>query len=176
MTKRFIRTQGELDGACFLYALANAIQAIRARQISSADWSRMLSKLTNTKDFLDQSCGTQRTDNSVRKQALLANRVVQGLSRQGTLRAESVSPLTRRSALEEIITTQSAIVLSSPQHWYCIVDADSQQLYIACSWILHEHDQKYKERQSPHLRRYYNRVESRGSLRVFQSRGFVVAG
>lgn len=84
-------------------------------------------------------------------------------------------PLNKHCAFDEIITDRSALVLADTQHWYCIVDFDSDHLYIACSWVLHEQGRLYKERKSRGLGRVYNRVDPRERLRVFQSRGFMVA-
>lgn len=175
MTKNFIRTQGDLDGACFLYALANATQAITNLQITTTAWSAMVAELSNPMDFLDQGCGTRHSDGDVFKQENLANRLLKGLSPRGALTAKNLSPLNKHCAFDEIITNRSALVLGSPQHWYCIVDFDSDNLYIACSWSLHEQGHQYKERKSRRLGRTYNRVDSRERLRVFQSRGFMVA-
>lgn len=34
-----------MDGACFLYALANAAQAVIAKEIQASDWARMVVQL-----------------------------------------------------------------------------------------------------------------------------------
>lgn len=112
----------------------------------------------------------KNSDNDKLKQEEIANNVLQGISPESGLMAKSI-PLNKSYAFNEKITNASALVLSDQEHWYCVVDSDLENLYIACSWSLHD---GCKERKSPRLGRKYNRTSKREDLRVFQSRGFLV--
>ena len=59
---RFIRGQGDLDGACLLYALFNARQALTRTRLTQTAWSNALEELHNANAFLDSTRGSEETD------------------------------------------------------------------------------------------------------------------
>lgn len=107
-------------------------------------------------DFLNQDCGTENSDDDKLKQEEIANNVLQGISPESGLMAKSI-PLNKSYAFNEKITNASALVLSNQEHWYCVVDSDLENLYIACSWSLHDGCEESKS-PSPRLGRVYNRT------------------
>ena len=58
MRRRTIHSQGDLDGACFLYSAANAYTALTGRSPDLARWARAIQKVPHPADFLDPTCGT----------------------------------------------------------------------------------------------------------------------
>src|SRR5687767_7158440 len=58
MGQRTIYSQGDLDGACFLYSAANAYTALTNRKPDLARWARAIQQVPHPADFLDPTCGT----------------------------------------------------------------------------------------------------------------------
>ena len=58
MRRRTIHSQGDLDGACFLYSAANAYTALTGRSPVLARWARAIQSVPHPADFLDPTCGT----------------------------------------------------------------------------------------------------------------------
>jgi hypothetical protein len=56
--RRSIHSQGDLDGACFLYSAANAYTALTGRSPDLARWARAVQGVPHPADFLDPTCGT----------------------------------------------------------------------------------------------------------------------
>ena len=56
--RRTIHSQGDLDGACFLYSAANAYTALTGRKPDLVRWARAIRGVPHPEDFLDPTCGT----------------------------------------------------------------------------------------------------------------------
>ena len=171
---KFIHTQGDLDGACFLYSLINASQSIGKKSFSRTQWNSMIAQLKNTTDFLRSDIGTAESDDFPSRQEKLANLVLATAFPKGAYAARWISPLNKHSKLDTLITLKSSIVLSNKSHWYTVVDVCNDDLYLACSWRRHDPDVMYKEEESPRLTRKYNQITKRSELRVFRTRGLQV--
>jgi len=62
--KRKILAQGDRDGACFLYAIANSIQALRDKPVSQDKWLKCVLQLPFKLDDFLAGCGTKKLDDN----------------------------------------------------------------------------------------------------------------
>lgn len=172
---RFIRSQGDFDGACLLYSLANATQALTRRQVLIEDWSAMIQSLTGASNFLDNVAGSKDTDSDQVAQEVLAKNILLLLSPTLLLTAETVIKLKDGSLRRIAPSADTVIVCSNQQHWFCIVDSDDHYAYVACSWVWQRDPGSYVERVSPRLGRIYNDVVKCKDLEFFENRALVVS-
>ncbi len=143
---RVIHTQGDLDGACFLYAVANAYTALTHQAPSLEGWARGLRQLPHVIDFMDGCVGT--TGGYTTEPGLLepaANRVLEALSGEpGKLRAGLVPSPCDLSSVGRLISPSSVAVFRydggahharDVDHWVCGVAADpsASTVHVACS-------------------------------------------
>ena len=71
---RQIHTQGDFDGACFLYAIANAYTALTKSRPKYKDWDSGIGKIPHPVDFL-RGCSGGTTQNYAKESALLGKAV-----------------------------------------------------------------------------------------------------
>lgn len=140
--KRFILAQGSMDGACFLYSVANAAKALTpTRSLREQHWSDMLQRLTRVGDFMDQQVGTGNSDPKPEQQVVMVRQMVRALSPLCEIAVYLVDEddLTGRR-LAALIDPDTVLVLGTKSHWVCAVDVDHEgrQLLVADSSQLHE--------------------------------------
>jgi hypothetical protein len=167
--------QGHLDGACFLYAIANAQKCLSDRQntaVPAKRWGEMIS-LLNAADFLDLGIGTQRTDDNAELQEQLALQCISKLDPKATFAVKTIKELGATSRFDQHVTNQSVILLPTQEHWYCLVDSQDKVAYLACSSHWQEAGEKYQEAVSPRLKRVYNKAIEFKDLKIFQNRAIV---
>jgi len=169
--------QGHLDGACFLYAIANAQKCLADRQnmaVPAKRWGKMIS-LLNAADFLDRGIGTQRTDDNADLQEQLALQCISSLDPKATFSVKTIKELDATSRFDQHLTSNAAILLPTQEHWYCLVDTEDKVAYLACSSEWQEAGEKYQEAVSPRLKRVYNKAIAFKDLKIFQNRAIVVS-
>lgn len=174
---RFIRSQGDLDGACLLYSLANAAQSLTGRQVQVAEWSAMIQSLPSTpstRDFLDSTEGSRASDDDKVAQAELARSALGILSPTQTLTVETVEKLRDGSLALAKPEEGNVLVCANQQHWFCIVDSDDQFAYVACSWVWQQDPASYTEQVSPRLQRVFNDAVPLKELQFYKNRALVV--
>jgi hypothetical protein len=171
---RFIRSQGDLDGACLLYSLANATQTLTGRQVQVAEWSAMIQSLSSTSDFLDNTAGSRASDCDKVAQEALARNALGILSPIQTLTVETKEKLRNGSLTLAKPEEGSVLVCANQQHWFCIVDSDDQFAYVACSWVWQLNPAEYTEQVSPRLHRVFNDAVPLKELEFFKNRALVV--
>lgn len=171
---RFIRSQGDLDGACLLYSLANAAQSLTGRQVQVAEWSAMIQSLPSTRDFLDNTAGSCASDDSKVAQAKLARNALGILSPTQPLTVETKEKLRDGSLALAKPEEGNVLVCANQQHWFCIVDSDDQFAYVACSWVWQLDPANYTEQVSPRLQRVFNDAVPIKELEFFKNRALVV--
>lgn len=168
-TPRKIWSQGDLDGACFLYSIMNA-----ARSLYRADsnavwrdrWSDVLDASKQLPDFLDWQKGTIRNADAPQRDMEQARRCLDAIL-PGIFTVTLVQATLGKELLDTAIDTKSVLVVDNNDHWYCVVDADESKVYAACSDELNRASGDYAEGKSPAFGRTFN-VEI--SKREFKSR------
>ncbi|PBP64981.1 hypothetical protein PSYCIT7_013835 [Pseudomonas syringae Cit 7] len=172
MSKSKIYSQGELDGACFLYSVANAIRAVTGRAISRPDWRRAIERLPfRTHEFLS-GYGTGVLDQH--PDALVAF----AKSFAGSLRSTVVmEPLLRLSAgeMEAALEEGKALIVSvdKGEHWVAIVEIADGLAYCACSWEINKKSPAYTERMTS-SGRTYNVIKPVGALKLWKGPAFAL--
>ena len=173
-TLRFIRGQGDLDGACLLYALFNARQALTSTRLTQTAWSNALEELHNANAFLDSTRGSEETDSDSEAERMLAETFINALAPEVKLQVRTLKNM-RNGSLGKMSPDQnSVIVCSNPQHWFCIVESNDTNAFVACSWVWQRDLNTYFERVSPELDRVFNEVLSLEDLEFFNARALMV--
>lgn len=171
---RFIRAQGELDGGCFLYSLVNAVQCLTNTTLTLRSWSKLVAAVHDTRDYLDGRIGTLKTDENSNLQQLLAQQYIDILSPKDKLVAKVIEPIGRNSNLIQYLTPHSLLVMANDEHWFCLLDIERHQAYVACSWVLQEKCNAYLEETTPRLRRISNDNFRASDLVFFRNRAIQV--
>ena len=166
---RFIRSQGDLDGACYLYTVFNCAQTLLGRKIQQPRWTRLVEASITPSSFLGGS-GTALID---QQDDLLRELTASYLSLLGcAVTVSCVRPTD--GTLPRSISENSAIILDDGYHWYCVVDTSRGSAYAACSAVWQENPRNYSELKSPRLQRRYNLEIKAGDLKYFRNRAFLV--
>lgn len=166
---RFIRSQGDLDGACFLYAVFNGAQTLLGKKRSRVLWRRLV-EVSNSPVSLLGGDGTRLIDE---QDSLLSELVASHLLLLGcAVRVDLVAPL-RDGTLPKGIGKNSVLILDDASHWYCVVEVSAGVAYVACSAIWQKDPRKYSEEKSPRLGRHYNRRLEAKDMRYFRGRAFL---
>lgn len=161
--ERFILAQGSMDGACFLYSIANAAKALTgSKRLRAQHWSNMLQTIKRVGDFMDQQVGTENCDPRPRQQVELVRRMMKELTPNHSVTVSLVpsEDLTGKR-LSALLDQKSVLVIGTQNHWVCAVDIDhdGRNLLIADSSQLHE-TKHYKERIGGRLGRVSNNAWS----------------
>ncbi|WP_157354269.1 hypothetical protein [Aromatoleum toluclasticum] len=173
MTRR-IFAQGDLDGACYLYSIANSYVALTSKQLTGAQWKKSLrASPFKLDDFLSGS-GTEALDGTPDYfEGLCRNFLERIRSTQFHLtRNENVTAKSLRASLTD---NQVAIIaINDGEHWVSIVDADQNQFYIACSAAVLSSASPYLEQRSPNFQRAFNRTSSFADLQIWNRYALLV--
>lgn len=140
--ERFILAQGSMDGACFLYSIANAAKALTgSKSLPPQHWSDMLQTLQRVGDFMDQQVGTENSDPRPQHQMGMVCRMVKALTPNRSIEVSLVSADDLAGKrLAALIDPESVLVVGTPDHWVCAVDVDQEgrNMLVADSSQLHE--------------------------------------
>ncbi len=172
MSKSKIYSQGELDGACFLYSVANSIRAVTGRVISRRDWQRAIERLPfRTHEFLSGG-GTGVLDQH--PDALISF----AKSFAGSLRSTvAIETLLKLSAceMEAAMDKGEALIVSIDrgEHWVSIIEIADGLAYCACSWEINERNPTYAERETS-SGRAYNVIKPVGALKLWKGPAFAL--
>lgn len=168
--------QGQLDGACFLYAIANSMLCLTNRthkQVRQKRWSEMISFL-NAGDFLDGSIGTANFDDNFDLLERVAYECISRLDPGSKYVVETRNHLSGCSNLDQLVTKDAVMLFPTLEHWYCLVDTQDKLAYLACSAAWQSKD-KYREDTSPRLSRTYNTTIALKKLKVYQGQAILIS-
>jgi len=166
--KRKIISQGELDGACFIYALANSFLSLTGKKPTQSKWDKAIDALQFKEDFLKGNVGTERCFKEEVDMRLISENFLKGLSKQ-TKHEFSVAyhdQITRSDEMTPLIDKDSVILFCiDEEHWvvgssYC---EDLKTLNIACSFQYIENS-CYFEKIDSTFDRPYNAYTRRVNL------------
>ncbi|HEX5392774.1 MAG TPA: hypothetical protein VFW68_05830 [Rhodocyclaceae bacterium] len=175
--KRTIYTQGDLDGACFLYCLANSYVALTGKGMTSAQWRKSLKSVPfRLDDFLSGDLGTGYLNDDFNYLEGLCHNFLQGAGNAERFEVTSKKQnLTLRSLKASISDEQVAIIaIEKGNHWVSVVDADKDRFYIACSAEALNAKHKYAESVSPNHHRHFNRTASFAEFEIYKDSGLLV--
>ena len=172
MTRR-IFAQGDFDGACYLYSIANSYVALTSRQLTAKQWKKSICASPFKLDDFLTSDGTKSLDDNLDYLEGLCRDFLNGIRKtQFQVTRKKVSETSLRASLTD---KQVAIVaIDGGDHWVSVVDADAEQLYIACSAMALSDKTKTPleerveegEGVSPNFQRAFNKKSSFANLKV----------
>lgn len=172
---RQILTQGDLDGACFLYCLANTAQALTCKPVDPADWTRGILALPfDMRDFI-AGRGTEKLDKD--PDSLIA--LARGFLRELVVNSVIVwqDPIRTLQQLRSLVTAHQVVIMAvdNDAHWVTIVDVDEREVFVACSVQALDGYQPYPEPLSPTFGRHFNRRVTFASLKAKPGHGLSVS-
>jgi hypothetical protein len=185
LTMRQIFTQGDYDGACFLYALANAYTAVTGKAPSCDAWDTGIRSLRHRNDFLGGCIGTTEhfsSDPKTLKEAvaiMLASFNSDGpaVGWKDFPDVNTISEIASRIDLNGVVVFRYKGVtahVADIDHWACGVAFTEKpfRLHLACSYRRTQddrtHDKQYRERYHQQLGRYSNNwLDSRHGVKIF---------
>ena len=192
MPMRHIFTQGDYDGACFLYALANAYQAVTGRAPSCRAWDAGIRSLMHSSDFLGGCIGTTEHFASGPDALQEAVRIILG-SYGGdgpTVDWRAFPEVTDLDGITPLVDAYGVVVfryqgatakVSDIDHWVCgvAVAARPFRLHLACSFRgtqdARTEGKRYRERYIQRYDRYSNNwLSRRHEIKFFPSSVFRV--
>lgn len=155
-TARKILAQGDRDGACLLYSLANAAQAMSGKEITEENWTSALDALPfATGEFLTER-GSAGLDHFPHCLELLGTTFLASAGLEvdvvWTDRLSSPARLKKHLDAGDLLIME----VDDGAHWVTAVDASSDEVFFACSLQLLGADRPYREELSPHLTRLFN--------------------
>ena len=157
-THRIIKSQGELDSACFLYSLVNALQSLSGEELKGVEskWKKLISGVYDCRDFLTGNEGTNRIDHLQGLILALVSDYLKMLNPKKEYSLELLKRINNIQDLRKILTKDSLLMIDNGEHWFCLLDIDRNYAYIACSFVLQQDPSNYKEDKTPRLNRTYN--------------------
>ena len=167
--KRNILAQGDRDGACFLYSIANAVTLLTNKPISQAKWNNFTSNIPVRIDDFINGNGTGRFDDNHAIFETIANKLIDILGVPATI--SSTHNLISAKKLKNEITENSVIVtaISNGSHWVAISDVVNNNVYMACSAEALENLKNYQENTTKNLGRLYNAENTFPNLNIYKN-------
>lgn len=173
--KRKILAQGDRDGACFLYSLANATSALSQKDVTQAKWVKCIRALPfDMSDFI-AGRGTEKLDP--------CSLYLESFS-HSFMSALNISPeiswkenITSVKKLKNLINSNQVFILSidGDSHWVAVVDVEGDTVFIACSAEALNGVQPYSEKESPDLKRIYNKSVLFSELGIENGFGLLIS-
>jgi hypothetical protein len=168
---RIYLMQGDLDGACFLYSIANSVVALTSRKPTVNQWGKALQYIPFSHDFLSGKVGTKNYDD---RSELYGFAVAQALSEYSPKNEYDVTTHPNMKSIEEVhklISSNSVVILNiSGEHWICVVDVDKQisTLLSVCS-DLGDRVNSYEEVGCEFGRKYNRKYVIGNDSSIYQS-------
>lgn len=179
MKKRKILSQGDRDGACFLYAIANAVGALRIKgtgQTTPAKWRKAV---RSTPFDLVEFLAGRGTANIDGKPDLLEGFCREFLSALGHsgLKVDWMEGVRQQSELAKVVSHDRVFLMSvnNDAHWLTVVDTDETHGFLACSAEALDGTGEYAEGESPRERRTYNMRATMRELKVGKGCGLLIS-
>ena len=156
MTK--ICAQGEFDGACFLYSIANSYASLNRRKPTQKRWDESLKWIPFSNEFLSDA-GTVKYDEDISMYEFTISRLLKEFFNNTTFKVHPFTNEVTPQDVKGMLSDDSVVILNiDSKHWVVVVDSSENELHIACSYELVSKGVKYKESESANYLRPYNRV------------------
>lgn len=172
---RKILAQGDRDGACFLYAIANSIQSLKDKPVSQRQWGKCIQQLNfNLDDFL-AGRGTEKLDDNPIYFELLCKEFLKVLNVK--LKIVSHVDISSSADLKRHVLLDSAMLATiyGGAHWVAIVDVNGDDIYMACSAQALSGRSPYREARSPQLNRVFNLKLKFDELDLWKNYGLLIS-
>lgn len=154
--KRKILAQGDRDGACFLYSIANSHMALTKKQVTQKKWEESIAAIPfRVDDFLSGNGTLRLDDNVVYLEELCRDFLEKIQPDQFKITSKNANS---DNSLRGLITHQQVAIVAINEglHWVSVVDADETYFHIACSAAALELGGEYTELKSDKFQRAYN--------------------
>jgi hypothetical protein len=176
MKKRFIKSRDDMDSACVLYALVNAVNCLRGQQLRMpGPWQCLIDAIYDPRHFLRSETGTLAIDEYSDLLERLVGDYVEKLDGKGGYSIVRIRPVTGSTKLVPLLTSNSVMLIATDEHWRCLIDADDTDVFFACSAVWKDDPTLYSEQESPRLHRTYNDRCARPTLECWKGPAFVVS-
>lgn len=161
--KRKIQTQGDFDGACFLYSLVNALQALTGKKVTQKMWFNFITSLPfKAENFLIGNIGTGLLSENTKNLEIIASNLVFQMKINASV--FSVDGILTAKDMGCTINKNSVILVARDhgEHWVAVVDMSGENAFISCSARALEHDfnKPYQEGVSKNYGRVYNAISN----------------
>jgi hypothetical protein len=176
-SKRNILSQGDRDGSCFLYSIANAVSLLIKKPISQPKWDVFTTTIPIRIDDFMNGNGTGRLEDNHTIFEAVAKKLTD--ITKMSFSVSSITNLTSVKNLQSELTENSVIItaISDGDHWVAISDSINSTVYMACSAeALRSLDNKheYKEDITNKLRRPYNKEDDFENLNIYKNYGLKI--
>lgn len=175
-TKRKILAQGDRDGACFLYSIANAAYALTDKVIIKSIWKKGIRALPfDLRDYLAGS-GTEKLDSNQHYLEGFCQNFIEtlGVNAQITWHED----LKSIGELKNILSPYNVFIMAvdDDAHWVAIVDTDDKDaVFIACSAEALNGTYPYNEEISSRYHRAYNKKATFAELGAGKGYGLLIS-
>lgn len=164
---RIILSQGDRDGACFLYAIANSVGLLRGA-VTQAEWKSFIKNLPIRTDnfLLGEGTGNLADNHHIYEEII--KRMLHSCKIEETVKIESCSNINSENALQKIVTKSSVAItcINNGKHWVAISDVFDATTFIACSSEALRAPTKYTENLSPKFNRAFNSTKNFENLKI----------
>lgn len=167
---RKIKSQGDFDGACFLYSIANAVISLNGT-VTPKHWSSAIHSLPKPQSFLRQDIGTLAFDDDGEKLEVVAQKFIRSLSDE---KFKVKLHQANRKSIHPLIDDDSVVIISNPEHWFVVTEIYNETAFISCSDALNSLGEKYLEEASTKFGHISNLKVKLSDLRVFGKMAFRV--
>lgn len=151
-----IFSQGDFDGACFIYSAANAAQVLSPQKATQKRWNEALKWIPFSDDFITDN-GTWRYDEDIDLYIFSLKRMFREFAPNSTFEITHYPNINSAENIRNLINQHSVVVLNiNLEHWVTCIDTDVENILIACSYQLSTLREKYSENTSGEFKRKYN--------------------
>jgi hypothetical protein len=159
--------QGDLDGACFLYSIANSVVALTGQKPSTKEWSNALKFIPFSHDFIDGEVGTVNYDEQSEIYKFAVKQALSEYSPNKKFNVEIFPELTKTQEVEKLISKNAVVILNiSSDHWICVVDTEvAEKTLLAVCSDLGERVNSYQEVKCRFGRTYNEKYVVTGTSR-----------
>lgn len=171
---RKILAQGDRDGACFLYSIANSYWALTHKQLTRKKWKKSVHAIPfEVDDFLSER-GTERLEENPEYFEGLCRDFLNQIQ-TNKFEIAGKNAISEKS-LRRLITSDQVVIVAIQKgaHWVTIVDVEERSFDIACSATALCLGPKYREKKSDKFGRTYNKKLSFQELKLWNSYAILV--
>lgn len=175
-TKRKILAQGDRDGACFLYSIANAVGALACKSLDQDEWLEGVRALPfDMRDYL-AGRGTENLDTNQHYLEGFCHNFLVALGVKAKITWHKGIKSTVE--LKNILSPYNVFIMEVDKkaHWIAIVDTDEKDaVFIACSAEALNGTYPYIEEISSRYHRAYNKQSKFTELRAGKGCGLLIS-
>lgn len=180
--KRNILAQGDRDGACFLYSIANAVGALTKGAITQAQWKNWIQSSPFCMNDFIKGDGTKKIDSKHHHLGGLCSDLFDTLMKSskkmnGCFEVEWINGLNSIKKLGAVLSPSKVLIMgiNNDEHWVTIVDVDGKDVFISCSAEALNGVSEYFEKKSPKLNRFYNKKTTFHDLEAGEGYGLLIS-